>query len=115
MTKKEIITEYYQIMEQASKELEPRLSKLVLEKRITWGAYFYIHNHREWYGTKMIDSILTKAAFANNFMAIVKRTSSSDWNYYLNHIKESYQIAEDFAQQQESLPFEETQKQILGE
>lgn len=113
MTKKQMILEYYNILDKAHKQLDPRLKKLLDEHRITAVAVYYIHNKYNWPGTKAIDGIITKAIDSKNYSSYISRVKKSEYKKHLQSMQDSFNETQAFIEKQESLPYEETQKQLL--
>ena len=81
MTKMQLVNRYYEILEQARQELDPRLDKLLQEDRITYGARYYVYNKYNWFGTKKIEATLAKAVQSKNFKGYINKTNSFNWHY----------------------------------
>lgn len=113
MTKKQLLDKHFEISDKANKELSPILDKLVEEGRITSGAAYLIHTWYQWYGYKAISEVLQKAGHSKNYTRYLKRIDLWQWKYWIKDMEDSYQKALDFITEQENLPFEQSQKQVL--
>jgi len=114
LTKLQLIHRYHELMEEAQeKQIFDRLVELVHQDKITAGAAYYIHNPWDWYSADAIRNILLKAGEAKNYLRAIKRTSHFTYTYHITEIEKNLKAAMDFLEEQESLPFEQTQKQVL--
>lgn len=73
MTKMQIVNRYYEILEQARQELDPRLDKLLKEKKITSGARYYVYDKYHWFGTQKISITLEKAAKSKKLQSLYQQ------------------------------------------
>jgi hypothetical protein len=111
-TKRDCLNQYFDLMTKGDK-LHARVIALMESNRITSGACFYVHNPYDWHGAKSIAKILEKAGHSKNYTAALKRISQWHWNYYLKDIEAHLAETTAFVNEQEKLPFDKTQKQIL--
>lgn len=110
MTKMEI---YNYILHYDIRPLADRLEKLLSEDRITSGACYYVYNPYEFYSLKQVMELSTKACKSKNYFRCIKRVDSITFNVLLEGFKEDIAKTEAFLAEQESLPFEQSQKQVL--
>jgi len=115
MTKMQIIRTYYFDFTNTDefKDFDQRIDVLMEQDRITTGARYYIHDFYKWYGARMLSDITSKAVQSKNYNRYIKRVSLWDYTYYMNDIIKSFEEMKAFVIEQENLPFEETQKQVL--
>lgn len=95
------------------RSLADRLEKLLSEDRITSGACYYVYNPYEFYSLKQILEISSKAHKSKNYFRAIKRTDSITYGVLLRMFKDSIAKTEAFLEEQEALPFEQSQKQVL--
>lgn len=110
MTKMEII-DY--ILEYDFGSLSDRLDKLMKEDRITGGARFYVYDPYSIYSLNQIHDLLGKAANSKNYFRYIKRVDSIQFNVWLKMFNEDVARIVSFLEEQEALPFEQSQKQVL--
>lgn len=110
MTKAEIINYLLTI---DTKSLRDRLDKLMDENRITSGARYYVYNPMDNYDITWLLETLNKASDSKNYTRYLKRIGLGVFNYHLNHYNQHLDKITSFVEEQENLPFDQTQKQIL--
>ena len=110
MTKMEII---HYILSYDIRSLADRLERLLAEDRITSGACYYVYNPYEFYSLKEIMDLTSKAAQSKDYIRYIKRFDSIHYSVLLKMFKESISKTEAFLAEQEALPFEQSQKQVL--
>lgn len=110
MTKSQIIDH---ILNTDLTDLSNRLDALLEQNRITSGARYYVYNPYQFYGLTQIMEILAKAGKAKDYTRYIKRIDSFSYNYYLKDFQDNMAKALAFVEEQEALPFESTQKQVL--
>lgn len=110
MTKMEII---HYILSYDLRPLADRLERLLDEDRITSGACYYVYNPYEFYSLKEIMDLTSKASKSKDYIRYIKRFDSIHYSVLLNMFKESISKTEAFLAEQEALPFEQSQKQVL--
>lgn len=110
MTKQEIIN---YILNTDFTDIQNRLDALMNQDRITSGARYYVYNPYNFYGFNQIMKILDKASKSRNYSRYLNRVSSIAYNIYLDDFRENMTRTLAFIQEQETLPFVETQKQVL--
>lgn len=111
MTKNEMIRE---VLHMDLNSIYNRLAALVEENRITVGAAYYVYNPYDFYGYKKILEIFDRACKSKNYNQYLN-CNVPKWNvqYYYSDLLSQMDRAKKFIEEQESLPFEQTQKQIL--
>lgn len=110
MTKLEI---YDYIRHYDTQSLVDRLEKLLAEDRITRGACYYVYNPYEFYSFKQVMELSSKACKSKNYFRCIKRVDTIIFNIWLEDFKENIAKTEAFLAEQEILPFEQSQKQVL--
>ena len=110
MTKQEII---HFILTYNLDDINSRLDKLMEEKRITGGARYYVYNPYENYGHKSLMELLDKASKSKDYTRYLKRVDSFTYRYLYQEFTDGIEKTLAFIQEQENLPFEETQMQVL--
>lgn len=110
MTKLEI---YDYISHYDIRPLADRLEKLLSEDRITGGACYYVYNPYEFYSLKRVMELSSKACRSKNYFRCIKRVDTITFNIWLEDFKRDLQKTEAFLDEQENLPFEQSQKQVL--
>ena len=110
MTKSEIIT---YILSYNLDDINTRLDRLMNEDRITGGARYYVYSPYENYGHKKLLEILDKAGKSKNYTRYLKRVDSFTYGYLYQEFTKGITRTLAFIEEQESLPFEQTQKQVL--
>ena len=110
MTKSQIIDH---ILNTDFSDLDSRLDALMEQGRITGGARYYVYNPYQFYGYTRIMEILDKAAHSKNYTRYIKRIDSFTYSYCLENFQKNMAKALAFVEEQEALPFESTQKQLL--
>jgi hypothetical protein len=113
MNKKELLDKHFEMAKQFSREISPRLDKLVEDNRITTGAAYTVYDVTQCYGYTKIKEILDKAFKSKDTIRYMKRIKLSSWQYYVNDMQRVYDKVIVFCDEQEALPFEQTQKQVL--
>lgn len=83
------------------------------QDRITAGARYYIYNPYKFYSLNQIHELIGKAAASKNYTRYLKRIDSIQYSVWLQMFKEDLKKTLDFVEEQENLPFEQSQKQIL--
>ncbi|MFA5542869.1 MAG: hypothetical protein WDA47_03785 [Bacilli bacterium] len=113
-TKRQCLNRYFEIMEEVFKQdILERLNSLVKADRVTSGAAYYIYSPYEWYGYKAISTILQKANSSKDILRYLKRVSKFYWNYYIQDMERQMKETMAFIQEQETIEFEKSQKQVL--
>lgn len=110
MTKMETIN---YILHYNFQELWNRLTTLLEQDRITTGAAYYVYNPFDNYSLCKIQELTTKASASKNFIRYIKRTDSLQFSVLLDMFNKDMDRIVTFIEEQENLPFEETQKQVL--
>ena len=110
MTKLEI---YDSIFNYDIQSLADRLEKLLAEDRITAGACYYVYNPYEFYSLKQVMELSSRACESKNYFRCIKRVNTITFNIWLEDFKKDLQKTEAFLAEQEALPFEQSQKQVL--
>lgn len=110
MTKLEI---YDYILHYDTRSLADRLEKLLSEDRITGGACYYVYNPYESYSFKQVMELSLKACKSKNYFRCIKRVDIITFSIWLEDFKKDIAKTEAFLAEQETLPFEQSQKQIL--
>lgn len=110
MTKQEII---HFILNYNLDDIDSRLDKLMEGERITGGARYYVYNPYENYGLKSLMELLNKASKSKDYTRYLKRVDSFTYCYMYQDFIKGVEKTLAFIQEQENLPFEETQKQVL--
>ena len=110
MTKLEI---YDYILHYDIRSLADRLENLLSEDRITSGACYYVYNPYKFYSLQQVMELSTKACRSKNYFRCIKRVDTITFNIWLEDFKENIQKTEAFLAEQENLPFEQSQKQVL--
>ena len=110
MTKLEI---YDYLLHYDIRPLADRLEKLLSEDRITTGACYYVYNPYEFYSLKQVTELFSKACGSKNYFRCIKRVNTITFNIWLEEFKKDLQKTEAFLAEQENLPFEQSQKQVL--
>lgn len=110
MTKSQIIDH---ILSTDLTDLSNRLDALLEQNRITSGARYYVYNPYLFYGYTKIIEILGKACKAKDYIRYINRIDSITYNIYLQAFQKDLTRALAFVEEQEALPFESTQKQLL--
>ena len=110
MTKSQIIDH---ILNTDLTDLSNRLDALLEQNRITPGARYYVYNPYQFYGLTQILEILDKASHSKDYIRYIKRIDSITYNIYLQDFQKDMARALAFVEEQEALPFELTQKQVL--
>lgn len=110
MTKSQIIR---YILNVDFTDIQHRLDALMDQDRITSGARYYVYNPYSFYGYNQIMGILDRASKSKNYFRYLNRISSITYNIYLDDFRENMTKTLAFIQEQETLPFVETQKQVL--
>lgn len=95
------------------RSLADRLENLLAEDRITSGACYYVYNPYECYQLKQAMELTSQAAKSKNYLQYLKRKDSIFYSVMLQGFKENIQKTEAFLAEQENLPFEQSQKQVL--
>lgn len=102
MTKREIRQEFWNLVESEGIEIQHRAFKLFEQDKVTYGWYL-LHNLFDNYHYEELANI-------KNIDYITKWSMNYDLEKFKEHLKESLKEIEE----QEKLPFEESQKQILS-
>lgn len=110
MTKLEI---YDYILHYDIRSLADRLKKLLSEDRITSGACYYVYNPYEFYSLKQVMELSSKACKTKNYFRCIKRVDTITFSIWLEDFKKDIAKTEAFLAEQEALPFEQSQKQVL--
>lgn len=110
MTKQEIV---HYLLTVDTKDLGDRLDKLMDEERITSGARYLVYNPMDSYDITWLLETLGKASDSKNYTRYLKRISLGVFEYHLNHYNKHLADIEAFVEEQENLPFDQTQKQVL--
>lgn len=110
MTKQEIIK---YILSYDLDDIDSRLDKLMREEKITGGARYYVYGPYENYGFKTLLEILSKADKSKNYFRYLKRIDRFSYQCLYQNFTQGMEKAMAFIQEQETLPFEKTQKQVL--
>ena len=110
MTKLEI---YDYILHYDIRSLADRLEKLLSEDRITGGACYYVYNPYEFYHLKQVMELSAKACKSKNYFRCIKRVDHFTYLYLYQEFTNGMEKTLAFIQEQENLPFEETQMQVL--
>lgn len=110
MTKMEIVQEMLAI---DFSSISDRLDKLMEEGRITSGARYYVYNPYQIYSLTWLQELLDKAGKSKNYIRCIKRTDSITFSIIWKSFQEDLNKIISFVEEQENLPFEQTQKQIL--
>lgn len=110
MTKLDVI---HYILNYDIRSLADRLEKLVAENRITSGAAYYVYNPYEFYELKQVLDLTSKASQSKNYSRYLKRKDSIFFSVVLEGFKRNITRTEAFLAEQEALPFEKSQKQVL--
>lgn len=110
MTKSQIIDH---ILNTDFSDLDSRLDALMEQGRITGGARYYVYNPYQFYGYTRIMEILDKASHSKDYIRYIKRIDFTTYNIYLQDFQKDMARALAFVEEQEALPFESTQKQLL--
>lgn len=110
MTKAEIIN---YILTYNLDDINNRLDKLMEADRITGGARYYVHCPYENYGHKRLLEILHKAGKSKDYTRYLKRIDSFTYCYLYQDFTKGLAKTLAFIEEQENLPFEQTQKQLL--
>lgn len=110
MTKLDII---HYILSYDIKPIHERLKKLYEEDRITVGAYFYVYNPFNSYYLKQVSELVGKACKSKDYFRYIKRTDHLTLTLWKRGFDEDLAKALAFLEEQESLPFEQSQKQQL--
>lgn len=95
------------------RSLADRLENLLAEDRITSGACYYVYNSYEFYSLKQVTELFSKACESKNYFRGIKRVNTITFNIWLEEFKKDLQKTEAFLAEQENLPFEQSQKQVL--
>ncbi len=112
MTKKQIMNEYIELME-AYAPYADRLRELWVQDRITYGALIN-YDAYDSYGRKNISDMISKASAAKKFSQYINcSTTKFDWTYNIKQLDFAVSRTISFVETQESLEFEQTQKQLL--
>lgn len=93
--------------------LNTRLDKLLREGRITPGARYYVYNPYGYYWARVSD-IASKASNSKDYFRYIKRIDSTTWRIIYQGFQEDMEKIKAFIEEQEKLPFEKTQKQLLN-
>lgn len=93
--------------------LNTRLDQLLKEERITSGARYYVYNPHGYYWEKVSD-IASKASNSKDYFRYIKRIDSTTWKIIYKGFQEDIERIKNFIEEQEKLPFEKTQKQLLN-
>lgn len=111
MTKFDMI---HSFMQMDLKPINDRITALCKADRITVGAAFYVYSPYEFYSYKKLSEIITRALKAKDYTQYINcNVSKRDIQYYYNDFLAELEKAEKFVEEQEALPFEQTQKQLL--
>lgn len=110
MTKLEI---YDYILHYDIRPLADRLEKLLSEDRITSGACYYVYNPYEFYSLKQVMELSFKACKSKDYFRYIKRLNSIHYSVLMDMFKKDIAKTEAFLEEQENLPFEKSQKQLL--
>lgn len=110
MTKLEI---YDHILHYNIQSLADRLGKLWSEDRITSGACYYVYNPYEFYSYKQVMELSSRACKSKNYFRCIKRVDSITFSLWMEDFKKNIAKTEAFLVEQENLPFEQSQKQVL--
>ena len=110
MTKSQIIDH---ILSTDLTDLDSRLDALLEQNRITSGARYYVYNPYLFYGYTKIIEILGRACKAKDYIRYINRIDSFTYSYCLENFQKNMAKALAFVEEQEALPFESTQKQVL--
>ncbi len=110
MTKQDII---HYILNYDIRSLADRLERLMSEDRITSGACYYVYNPYEFYQLKQVMDLTYKASKSKDYFRYLKRKDSIFYSVMLEGFKKNIAKTEAFLQEQENLPFEQSQKQVL--
>lgn len=89
------------------------LSRLVEEDRITAGAACYIYNPYECYQYNQCLDIVRKASNSKSYTRYIKRINSITLQVMLDLFNQKMDESWNFIMEQSTLPFEQTQKQVL--
>lgn len=95
------------------RSLADRLENLLAEDRITGGACYYVYNPYEFYSFKQIMELSSKACKSKNYFRCIKRVDTITFGIWLEDFKKDIARTEAFLAEQEALPFEQSQKQVL--
>jgi len=87
------------------KDVMDRLFNLYRDDRITYGCYWVNNYHEHIHYEKLSDLLHGKTP--------LRKARMWDINYSINAIKESILKAKKLVEEQENVPFEQTQKQVL--
>lgn len=98
MTKFQMMQKFYENEE--PKELVKRLMDLWQNKRITYGCY-------------LVNNIYDDYSYQELLNKGYKKLTKWDINYHLNNLENKINELRQFIEEQETLPFEETQMQVL--
>lgn len=93
--------------------IQDRLNKLEKEDKITAGAAFWVYSPYEFYSYKTISELISKAAASKDYTRYLKRISSTQYQVWWQMFQEDGAKTKAFIEEQESLPFNQTQKQLL--
>lgn len=110
MTKLDIIN---LILKADFSDLTSRLKNLMDEDRITTGAGYYVYDPFHFYSYRWVSELLEKASNSKNYFRYIKRISSIEFGIIKKGFEEDMAKTLAFIEEQENLPFEETQKQVL--
>lgn len=110
MTKMNI---FHNILDYDYKSLADRLDKLVEQDRITTGAAYFVYDPYQWYSHRKASELCSKAAKSTDFTRYLKRLSTTEWSVMWQMFQEDEAKTLAFIQEQEALPFDQTQKQVL--
>ena len=110
MTKIETIN---YILDYDIRSLADRLERLLSEDRITSGACYYVYNPYEFYSHKEVMDLICRASKSKDYFRYIKRLNSTHYSILLDMFKKDIAKTEAFLEEQENLPFEKSQKQLL--
>ena len=114
VTKRDYIQMYFDFFNSEEvKDLDRRLNALEDQKRITSGARYYVYNPYEWYGAKLFQDILSRAAKAKCYNTYINDRKKCDYEYAWEHIQENFAKAISFVEENEQCAFEDSQYQKL--
>jgi len=112
-TKAQIRGEIDNLINEYMNEIRDRLDKLVEDNRITGGVRYYTNNLYENYHYKWYQEVLDKAMKSKNYSRALNYPTKWDYKYHAMNLKEFIEDTKELIEEQEKLPFEETQKQVL--
>lgn len=110
MTKMEIVN---QMLHTDFTSISDRLNKLMEEGRITTGARYYVYDPYHIYSYTQLNDILSKACKSSNYTRYIKRIDSITFSVMWESFQDDLNRILSFIEEQENLPFEQSQKQVL--